>query len=137
MLFLTFFTEPHFHGSAASRLLNYSFSTRRGGVACKRRVMRHAAHPDNTPSLQTGFNCRGEWGASHSCNTTPISAVEWGRDARVEEERGIVEGVWGGGDCCAFSCSWTVQFRQVLWSLPSQQATTPNTKVLANGTPSE
>lgn len=42
----------------------------------------------------------------------------------------------GRGVGCPFSCSWLLQSRQVLWSLPSQQATTPNTKVLANGTPS-
>lgn len=37
------------------------------------------------------------------------------------------------GDGQAFSCSW-LWSRRVLWSLHSEQATTPNTKVSANGT---
>jgi len=59
--------------------------------------------------------------------------MEWGRDARRREKG---EGWRREGDGCVFSCSWLQQSRQVLRSLPSQQAATPNTKVPANGTPS-
>lgn len=57
-----------------------------------------------------------------------------GEEGTVEGEKEV--GVEVGELAVHFSCSWLLQSRQVLWSLPSQQATTPNTKVSANGTPS-
>lgn len=96
------------------------------------------------PHSQSGpiINTQVLTGGSRSCNTTAISGLRnggWeGRgeegERRMGEEGAIEEG--GEGVDCPLSCSWLLQSRQVLWSLPSQQATTPNTKVSANGTPS-
>lgn len=54
----------------------------------------------------------------------------------VTRREGGRDGGEGGQVDCPLICSWLLQSRQVLWSLPSQRATTPNTKVSANGTPS-
>lgn len=105
-------------------------------------------YPDNTLSPSLPFKPHnqhpGLTGGSRSCNTTAISGL-WngggtGRGGRKEnkgEGSDWEGGREGGGQVdCPLICSWLLQSRQVLWSLPSQHATTPNTKVSANGTPS-
>lgn len=111
----------------------------------------HNTYPHNTlspslPSQRPIINAQVLTGGSRSCNTTAISSLWNGGGPEREGGVGAGENEGEGSDWgeevqgrwvdCPLICSWLLQSRQVLWSLPPQQATTPNTKVSANGTPS-